>query len=142
HHIPALLASAGKVQMCKGGSAVLAQALVSAVEEQGGKIKLGTEPKRILIENGKAVGIETAEGDIYRARHFVVSGLNPQQTFLELMDVSFVSKEWRIKSGVFLYNVIAPLFVLNLNFSSAPTYVASRNNPDVINALLVILLLE
>ena len=33
HHIPALLASPGKAQMCVGGSAVLARALVSAVTE-------------------------------------------------------------------------------------------------------------
>ena len=120
----------------------MAQALVSAVEEQGGKIKLGTEPKRILIENGKAVGIETAEGDIYRARHFVVSGLNPQQTFLELMDESFVPKEWRIKARDFQYNLIAPLFALNLNLNAPPTYEAARNNPDLNKALMVILGLE
>src|SRR5439155_26360333 len=60
HHIPALLASRGKAQMCKGGSAALARALVSTVVENGGTIKLQVEPKRILIENEKAVGVETA----------------------------------------------------------------------------------
>ena len=52
HHIPALLASKGKAQMCRGGSAVLAQALTAAVIENGGAIKLRSEPKRIVIVYG------------------------------------------------------------------------------------------
>src|SRR6185436_19609305 len=70
HHIAALLASSGKAQLCKGGSAALAKALVAAVVEHGGEIKLQTEPKRILIENEKAVGVETTGGEIFKARHF------------------------------------------------------------------------
>ena len=45
HHIPALLASTGKAQMCKGGSAALAQALVSAVIENGGKSNFALNQK-------------------------------------------------------------------------------------------------
>ena len=103
------LPATGKAQMCKGGSAALAQALVSAVTENGGEVKLQTEPKQILVENGKAIGVETTDGEIFRARHFVASGLNPQQTFLELMDEAFVPKEWREKAKDFQYNLIAPL---------------------------------
>lgn len=142
HHIPALLASAGKAQMCKGGSAALARALVSAVVENGGEIKLQTEPKRILIENGKAVGVETTTGEIFRARHFVSSGLNPQQTFLELMEEAFVPKAWREKARNFSYNLIAPLFSLNVNLNAPPRYWAAENNPDLDKALMVILGLE
>jgi phytoene dehydrogenase-like protein len=142
HHIPALLASTGKAQMCKGGSAVLAQALVSAVVENGGEIKLRTQPKKILVEDGKAIGVETAEGEIFRARHFVASGLNPQQTFLELFDESFVPKDWQEKAKNFQYNLIAPLFALNVNLNAPPKYKAAENNPDLDKALMVILGLE
>jgi phytoene dehydrogenase-like protein len=142
HHIPALLASVGKAQICKGGSAQLAKALVSAVEENGGKIKLQTEPKRILVENGRAVGIETANGEVFRARHFVSSGLNPQQTFVDLMDAAFVPKRWRDYARNFQYNVIAPLFALNLNLNAAPRYKAAENNRDLDKALMIILGLE
>ena len=142
HHIPALLASKGKAQMCKGGSAALARALVAAVNEAGGIIKLQREPKRILIENEKAVGVETSSGEIFRARHFVASGLNPQQTFLDLMDETFVPKEWREKAKNFKYNLIAPLFALNLNLNAPPKYKSSSNNPDLDKAFMVIMGLE
>ncbi|MEX2230835.1 MAG: NAD(P)/FAD-dependent oxidoreductase [Cyclobacteriaceae bacterium] len=142
HHIPALLASTGKAQICKGGSANLAKALVAAVGENGGTVKLQTEPKKILIENGKAVGVETTRGEIFRARHFVCSGLNPQQTFLELIDESYVAKGWRDLARDYKYNLLAPLFSLNLNLNAAPKYRAAENNPDLDQAFMVILGLE
>jgi phytoene dehydrogenase-like protein len=142
HHIPALIASSGKAQMCVGGSAALAQALISVVTENGGEVKLRTVPKQILVEKGKAVGVETTEGEIFRARHFVASGLNPQQTFLEIIDKAFVPGEWRAKAKDFRYNLIAPLFALNLNLNAPPRYKATENNPDLDKALMIILGLE
>jgi phytoene dehydrogenase-like protein len=68
HHIAALLASPAKAQMSRGGSAALARALEAAVREAGGDIMLMTEPARIVVENGRAAGVETAAGDVLRAR--------------------------------------------------------------------------
>jgi len=137
HHIPALLASPRKAQMCIGGSAALARALVSAVTESGGEIHLETTPRRILVKNGRASGVETSDGVIYEARHFVVSGLNPQQTFLELIEDDLLPREWRCKAREFKYNLIAPLFGLYLNLRDPPRYAAAAGK-----AFMVILGLE
>jgi len=142
HHIPILLAAAGKAQMCLGGSAGLARALVRAVHETGGEIRYCSAPKRILVENGKAVGVETASGERIAARHFVASGLNPQQTFLELLDEQHVPREWRDRAAGFAYNLIAPLFGLYLNLKERPVYAAEREHPQLAQALMVILGLE
>jgi phytoene dehydrogenase-like protein len=142
HHIPALLATAGKAQMCRGGSASLARALVSAVEESGGTVRLGEEPRRILVEHGRPVGVETAAGHVFRAGQFVVSGLNPQQTFLELLDAPYVPTAWRSAAERFQYNRIAPLFALNLALREAPVYQASEERPHLRQAFMVILGLE
>jgi phytoene dehydrogenase-like protein len=142
HHIPALLASSGKAQMCVGGSAALARALVSAVRESGGEVRLQTTPQRILVEDGRAVGVETAEGDRLRARRFVASGLNPQQTFLELLDASVVPREWRERAQGYRYNLLAPLFALNLALSEPPRYTAADDHPHLQEAFMVILGLE
>jgi phytoene dehydrogenase-like protein len=142
HHIAALLASPGKAQMCVGGSAALARALVSAVSASGGEIQLQKTPRRILIKNGKAAGVETTDGAIYTARHFVASGLNPQQTFLELIDEDLLPPDWRDKARRFKYNLIAPLFALYLNLNERPQYKAELNNPELEKAFMVILGLE
>ena len=142
HHIPALLASSGKAQMCKGGSAQLARALESDVVKNGGEIKLHTTPKRILIENGKATGIETTSGEMIHARYFIASGLNPHQTFLDLIDEEYLPGEWKQKARSFRYNIIAPLFGLNVNLDEPPQYKAAEKNPDLKKALMVIVGLE
>ena len=65
HHIAALLASPAKAQMSRGGTAALARALEAAVRESGGEFRVMTEPKRIVVEGGRAVGVETTEGRIH-----------------------------------------------------------------------------
>ncbi|MBV8838922.1 MAG: NAD(P)/FAD-dependent oxidoreductase, partial [Alphaproteobacteria bacterium] len=94
HHIAALLASPAKAQMSRGGSAALARALEASVREHGGAIRLMTEPTRIIVENGRAAGIETRDGERITAR-FVVSSLNPTQTFIDLLDEPLVPREIR-----------------------------------------------
>jgi len=142
HHIAFLLASSGKAQMCAGGSAGLARALVSAVTETGGEIVLQKTPSRILLENGRAVGVETSDGEQYKARHFVSSGLNPQQTFLELIEEDVLPREWRDKAREFRYNLLAPLFGIYVNLRERVHYQAAERRPELDQAFMVILGLD
>jgi phytoene dehydrogenase-like protein len=121
HHIPALLASPAKAQMCIGGAARLADALAVAVRETGGEIRTSSAPRRIVMERGRVIGVETADGELIRAR-FVASSLNPQQTFLELLDKA--PREIRSAAEKFEYNLLAPLFALNLVLKAPPRYSA------------------
>ena len=77
HSIPALLAGQRKAQICLGGSARLAEALVNAIREHGGEVRTGVELKQILVHNGKATGVELADGERIAARAFVACGKRP-----------------------------------------------------------------
>jgi len=142
HHIAALLASPAKAQMSRGGTAALARALESAVREAGGTIRVLTEPRKIIVEGEKAVGIETKEGEVIRARHFVASSLNPHQTFIDLLDPDVLPQAFREKAKLFQYNLIAPLFALNLNLSEAPRYALAAKRPELDRAFMVIMGLD
>jgi len=142
HHIAALLASPAKAQMAIGGAAALARALEAAVIESGGTIRTSVEPRRILVEQGRAVGVETTDGEVFRARHFVASSLNPQQTFLDLMDAADVPRAWREQAERFQYNLLAPLFALHLDLEAAPRYAAAEGDPALARPFMVILGLE
>ena len=142
HHIASLLASPAKAQMSRGGSAALARALEAAVHESGGEIRLMTEPARIIVEDGRAVGVETREGERIRARHFVASSLNPHQTFLDLLDDELVPREIRDRAQQFQYNLLAPLFALHLDLREPPRYRASAAHPELAQAFMVILGLD
>ena len=141
HHIAALLASPAKAQMSRGGSAALARALEAAVRVSGGDIRLMTGPARIVVENGKAVGIETQDGELIRAG-FVASSLNPTQTFIDLLDARLVPREIREAVERFQYNLLAPLFALHLNLREPPRYAASAAHPEIAHAFMVIMGLD
>jgi phytoene dehydrogenase-like protein len=147
HHIPALLASDGKAQMCLGGSARLAEALVAAVQESGGEVRTDVDLARIIVERDasgvdRAVGVETTAGERIRARRFVASGLNPQQTFLELIEASHLPAPWREAAAAFRYNLLAPLFGIYLNLAEVPRYTAAQQHAEIDDAFMVIMGLE
>jgi phytoene dehydrogenase-like protein len=142
HHIAALLASPAKAQMTRGGTVALSRALESAVREAGGAIRVHTEPTKIVVEGGRAVGIETGTGEVFRARQFVASSLNPHQTFIDLLDDDVLPREVRDQARQFQYNLIAPLFGLNLNLREAPRYALAEKRPELDRAFMVIMGLD
>ena len=128
--------------MCLGGAAALAKALVKVIEANNGEVLLNTSPKQVLVEHGRAVGVETEDGACYFAEQFVASGLNPVQTFLELLPEASVPTDWRDKARNFHFNLIAPLMAVNLNLDEAPRYAASEQRPHLQGAQMTVLGLE
>lgn len=59
-----------------GGSASLPRALVRAIEAAGGTVRTRTLVSSLIIENGRCVGVETGDGEQYRARRAVVSSIH------------------------------------------------------------------
>jgi phytoene dehydrogenase-like protein len=142
HSIPALLASDHMAQMCRGGSARLAEALIADIREHGGKVRMSAEPRSILVREGRACGVEFSSGERIEASGFVASGLNPQQTFLKLIDASSISHSLRNRAAGFQYNLLAPLFALNLALREPPHYAAADRDPALRQAFMIILGLE
>ena len=64
----------------KGGAQVLADALVGALKGFGGQLDLNMGVKKILVENGRAVGVETNDGRRIKAG-IVVSNVAARETF-------------------------------------------------------------
>jgi phytoene dehydrogenase-like protein len=68
-------------QLCRGGSGNLARALFETFIAAGGRFAPQVELERIVLEGGKATGVELKDGRTVRARQFVASTLNVHQTF-------------------------------------------------------------
>ncbi len=74
----------GGINYPKGGVGQIAQKLVEGLEKAGGKIQYQARVTKILTEDGRAVGVQMANGKIYRARR-VVSNSTRWDTFEKLL---------------------------------------------------------
>jgi phytoene dehydrogenase-like protein len=68
-----------------GGFGALAQKTAQLFEKHGGVIHTDSEVERILLDNGRAVGAETADGRRFRARA-VISACDGRRTLLKMID--------------------------------------------------------
>ena len=68
----------------RGGTVSLVNGLVKGLQRYGGELQLGTMVKKILVEDGKAIGVETKDGERVKA-DYVVSNADARETFLKLI---------------------------------------------------------
>lgn len=73
----------------QGGGYALSRALADCVEERGGKVLTKSGVARIVLEDGRCVGVETEKGDSFRAP-VIVSNAPAPVTFGKLIDASAV----------------------------------------------------
>ena len=97
------------IAIAKGGSGRLIDALVDQIREDGGEVRTGTAVEKILIENGRAVGIRVA-GEMIGAARAVVASVTPT-ALLELTDGQLPGPEaerarhWRYGPGTFMIHL-------------------------------------
>src|SRR5258708_39992995 len=68
----------------KGGPGASAAAIAAAARELGVEIRLQTPVAKLAMKNGRATGVVLENGDEIAART-VISGLDPNRTFLRLV---------------------------------------------------------
>ena len=84
----------GLMKRVRGGMGTLYEALQRSIEAKGGEVRLGAPVRRILVENGRAVGVALRGGEEIRAG-VVVSNLDKQSTLLRLAGEERVPAERR-----------------------------------------------
>ncbi|HEY9859817.1 MAG TPA: carotenoid isomerase [Candidatus Obscuribacterales bacterium] len=87
----------GGINYPKGGVGQIAQKLVEGLEKAGSRIQYKARVKQILMENGRAVGVELASGKVYRAKR-IVSNATRWDTFEHLLPTDkmpVAEKKWQ-----------------------------------------------
>jgi phytoene dehydrogenase-like protein len=91
----ALAAPPGRQLMrrIKGGMGMVPEGLRRSFEENGGEVRVKTPVNRIVIENGKAVGIQLQNGEKVTA-NVVLSNLDAHSTFIRLIGEDYLPPEF------------------------------------------------
>ena len=74
----------GSISAPAGGMGSVTEALAHAARNNGATIRTGMPVKRIVIENGRAAGVETESGEIFSS-WLVVSNADPKSTIMNLV---------------------------------------------------------
>jgi phytoene dehydrogenase-like protein len=67
-----------------GGAGNIAKAAQQVIEAAGGEVRVNAEVSRIVVEGGRAVGVQLKKGDVLRAP-VIVSDAGARATFLKLL---------------------------------------------------------
>ncbi len=91
-----------------GGARRLAGALVAAVTGAGGNVVTSSEVTRVVVERNRVTGVETAGGEVLRARRAVLADTGPRALFGGLVDTQLLPprylaglRRFRYGTGVF-----------------------------------------
>ncbi len=117
-------------QLCQGGSFNLARGLMETFIRAGGTYQPQVDVSRIVVEGGKATGIELADGRQVRAKQFVSSTLDVHQTFEKLVGREQLPGPFLAKMDGFKYTAWT-IFGLHLALEESPRFHAEKFDPNI-----------
>ena len=105
----------------RGGMGSITKALTASFKAAGGEVRTGSGVDRILVKNGRAVGVVLANGDEVHGKR-VVSNMDVKRTFLKHVDERELPGDFvkRVKN----YKIRGSSGKLNIALDRAPKFTA------------------
>jgi phytoene dehydrogenase-like protein len=107
-----------------GGMGAITQAMAHEAMKHGARIEVDQPVHRVLVENGRACGLELANGRVIRARR-VVANVNPRFLYLNLLHEGDVDADVRLRMQ--RYRCGSASFRMNVALSELPQF--DRSGP-------------
>jgi phytoene dehydrogenase-like protein len=103
-----------------GGGFAIPRAFVRALRRQGGEIRLKTSIERVLLEDGRAIGVRLTDGTEIRAQ-IVISNADPHMTLGRLVGREHLSGKLRRKLDRVTYSTssLSLFFAVNMDLKAA-----------------------
>ncbi len=103
----------------KGAMGSVSRALANAARRQGVTILTGKEVAQVCVQNGRATGVVTVDGEEYHAT-VVLSNADPKRTYLKLVDSADLPADF--VRDVEAIQMDSPVMKLNLAMDELPHY--------------------
>ena len=118
----------GTPRLVRGGPGAFSDALAAAARAAGADIRTGCGVARILVRDGRAIGVALEDGETVSARA-VVSGADPRRTLLGLVDPAALDAGFLNRMRH--YRSAGTVFKLNLALDGLPAFAALDSPGDV-----------
>ncbi|HEY6640776.1 NAD(P)/FAD-dependent oxidoreductase [Povalibacter sp.] len=102
-----------------GGMGAITQAMAKCAASRGVDIRVNAGVKEIIVENGRAVGAVTTNGETFRASA-VISNLNPKLLYQQLIDGAVLPAPFR--EAMDRYRCGSGTFRMNVALSELPDF--------------------
>jgi phytoene dehydrogenase-like protein len=117
----------------KGGSGMLTQAMKNMLEAHGGEVKADHPVKKILIEKGHAIGVQTESGEEFRAK-IIVSNAHVQTTMMKMVGRDHLGDSMFKKvEDINIGNGFG--MIIRCAIKELPQYSAAPNDPYIHNGM-------
>jgi len=100
HYMGEVDGQIGAWGFARGGMGSVSKAIASAASEAGAEIRTDADVAKIIVRDGKAIGVALASGEEIYART-VVSNLDPKRTYLKLLEKSDINWTYFSPAGFF-----------------------------------------
>jgi len=117
-----------------GGMGAITQAMAKACAQLGVTIKTDAPVKEVILEKGRAVGVATEAGEVYRAP-IIASNLNPKLLFLKLVDKHVLPRDFRER--IEHYRCGSGTFRMNVALSELPRFTCKPEPGDHLTAGII-----
>jgi phytoene dehydrogenase-like protein len=98
-----------------GGSGELSASLVRCIMDLGGEVLTGRDVSKVVIQGGKAVAVQTIEGEDFRARRAIIGSFHPHvlADYVEGLDPRLIRDAKKTQPGS--YSALVVNYALNAN---------------------------
>ncbi|MEO8847475.1 MAG: NAD(P)/FAD-dependent oxidoreductase [Casimicrobiaceae bacterium] len=107
----------------RGGMGSITQAMAKTCRARGVDIRLDAQVARVIVDAGRATGIELAGGAVIRARR-VVANVNPKLLFTQLVGAADVDADFAQRIDA--YRCSSGTFRMNVALSALPDFDCAR----------------
>ncbi|MBP7335702.1 NAD(P)/FAD-dependent oxidoreductase [Niveispirillum sp.] len=122
---------AGRWRVPVGGMGAYATALGDAARAAGVMITCSTGVARVILENGRAVGVETRTGETIRAAIGVVAAAPLLNTFDDMVAATAISPSEQDELAAFRRQRPGSIAGSHFCLTQAPHYKSARHDPQI-----------
>lgn len=105
----------------RGGTGAVSLSIAGAAERFGAEIRTEAAVQRVIVKNGRAVGVALENGDELHAP-VVVSGLDPKRTFLQMLEPEYLPDDF--VEAIQRFKIRGSSGKVNLSLGELPDFTA------------------